>query len=68
MHVCPRRRVALSPTPAHRLERAQGVQLASDLLGVDLAAMFQRVANGDRTALTPPAPPAADDGAVANPV
>jgi flotillin len=29
----------------------QGVQLASDLLGVDLAAMFQRLAGGDRNAL-----------------
>ena len=35
----------------------QGMQLASDLLGVDLPAMFQRIANGDRTALTPPPPP-----------
>jgi flotillin len=38
----------------------QGVQLASDLLGVDLAAMFQRMANGGRAALTPPAPPVTD--------
>jgi flotillin len=36
----------------------QGVQLASDLLGVDLTAMFQRVAGGDRAMLTPPRPPA----------
>ena len=35
----------------------QGMQLASDLLGIDLGSMFQRLANGDRTALTPPAPP-----------
>ena len=35
----------------------QGMQLASDLLGVDLAGLFQRLANGDRTALNPPAPP-----------
>jgi flotillin len=35
----------------------QGMQLASDLLGVDLGALFQRVANGDRAALTPPSPP-----------
>ena len=40
----------------------QGMQLASDLLGVDLSAMFQRIANGDRAALTPPAPPAERDG------
>jgi hypothetical protein len=33
------------------------MQLASDLLGVDLAGLFQRLANGDRNALTPPAPP-----------
>ncbi len=47
---------------------AQGVQLASDLLGVDLAQMFQRLANGERTALTPPTPPpAAGDGAAAQP-
>ena len=32
----------------------QGMQLASDLLGIDLGAMFQRIANGDRAALTPP--------------
>ena len=38
----------------------QGMQLASDLLGIDLGSMFQRLANGDRTALTPPpAPPVA---------
>ncbi|MET0324961.1 MAG: SPFH domain-containing protein [Ilumatobacteraceae bacterium] len=38
----------------------QGMQLASDLLGIDLGTMFQRLANGDRTALTPPpAPPVA---------
>ena len=36
----------------------QGMQLASDLLGIDLGSMFQRLANGDRSALTPPpAPP-----------
>ncbi len=38
----------------------QGMQLASDLLGVDLTAMFQRIANGDRAALTPPPPPAGE--------
>lgn len=38
----------------------QGVQLASDLLGVDLSAMFQRVANGDRSMLTPPPAPGSD--------
>ena len=43
----------------------QGVQLASDLLGVDLAAMFQRVAAGDRAMLTPPRLPATD-GTAAN--
>jgi flotillin len=38
----------------------QGMQLASDLLGVDLAAMFQRLAGQGGPALaTPPAPPAA---------
>lgn len=37
----------------------QGMQLASDLLGIDLGSMFQRLANGERAALTPPAPPAA---------
>ena len=45
----------------------QGMQLASDLLGIDLPSMFQRLANGDRHALTPPPPPpspaVADDGA-----
>jgi len=35
----------------------QGLQLASDLLGIDLQGLFQRLANGDRAALTPPAPP-----------
>jgi flotillin len=44
----------------------QGVQLASDLLGVDLAGLFQRVGSGDRTMLNPPPPPAAD-GATAAP-
>ena len=44
----------------------QGMQLASDLLGIDLGSMFQRLANGDRTALTPPpAPPVATtDGGI----
>ena len=35
----------------------QGMQLASDLLGVDIGAMFRRLANGDRAALSPPPPP-----------
>ena len=37
----------------------QGMQLASDLLGVDLPSLFQRLANGGRgdSPLTPPAAP-----------
>ena len=34
----------------------QGVQLASDLLGIDLASMFHRLANGDRSVLAARAP------------
>jgi flotillin len=44
----------------------QGMQLASDLLGIDVAAMFQRLANGggrDGSTLTPPTP----DGEGAHP-
>ena len=37
----------------------QGMQLASDLLGVDLAALFRNLANqGVNTELQPPVPPA----------
>jgi len=38
----------------------QGMQLASDLLGVDLQGLFRRLANGDRAALNPPSPPTSD--------
>ncbi len=37
----------------------QGMQLASDLVGVDLAALFQRLATQRAGALAPPQPPAA---------
>jgi flotillin len=47
----------------------QGMQLASDLLGVDLAAMFQRLSSQGRSALTPPRPPGPTvDGGDAVPV
>jgi len=38
----------------------QGMQLASDLVGVDLAALFQRLASGKAPEAVAPAPPAAD--------
>ncbi len=41
---------------------AQGMQLASDLLGVDLANLFQRMASRTGTALEPPAPPPPSTG------
>lgn len=44
---------------------AQGMQLASDLLGVDLADLFQRMATKPGSALQPPAPPSSGDGPAA---
>jgi flotillin len=41
----------------------QGMQVASDLLGVDLGALFQRVANSERSMLSPPRPPSGDGAA-----
>ena len=45
----------------------QGMQLATDLLGVDLQGLFQRLANGDRAGLMPPAPPSTEAPAVDRP-
>ncbi len=41
---------------------AQGMQIASDLLGVDLANLFQRMASKTGSALQPPAPPTPSSG------
>ena len=40
----------------------QGMQLASDLLGVDLQHLFQRLAGQRSPALTPPTPPVGSAG------
>lgn len=41
----------------------QGLQLASDLLGIDLAALFRNLANQPNGELSPPAPPVTVHGA-----
>ncbi len=41
----------------------QGLQLATDLLGIDLAALFRNLANQQNGELSPPAPPVAVHGA-----